>query len=188
MEIVIGVTGATGVIYAVRLLEILKSITNVNTHLILSDWAKENLKLETNYSIETIKSLADETYDYHNLGAKVSSGSFLTEGMIVLPCSMKTLSSISCGYSENLISRTADVMLKEGRKLIICPRETPLSSIHLENMLKLANIGVKIIPPMPAFYNNPKTLEDIINHHIMKVLDQFGIKLSEEKRWSGIAN
>jgi len=185
MEIVIGATGATGIIYAVRLLEALKEKKDVNTHLILSEWAKNNLEIETNYMLNYVESLATVVHDNKNLGAKTSSGSYITEGMIVVPCSMKTLSSIANGYSENLISRTADVTIKEGRKLVLCPRETPLSTIHLENMLKLSRIGVKIVPSMPAFYNQPQNLNDIINHYVMKILDQFGIIYDKASRWNG---
>ena len=132
-----------------------------------------------------LNNLANYVYDNKDLGAKISSGSFITDGMIILPCSMKTLSSIANGYDDNLISRTAGVMIKEGRKLVLSARETPLSPIHLENMLKLSRIGVRMVPPMPAFYNNPKTLDDIINHHIMKLLDQFNINYNKAKRWNG---
>jgi 4-hydroxy-3-polyprenylbenzoate decarboxylase len=185
MEIVVGVTGATGTIYAYNLLQALKARGKVNTHLIMSDWAKENLKIETNYSLEDIESLATVVYDNKNLGAKISSGSYITDGMIIVPCSMKTLSSIAQGYDDNLISRTAGVMLKEGRKLILSPRETPLSPIHIENMLKLSRIGVRIVPPMPAFYNQPQSIEDVINHHVMKIMDQLGVEYDKAKRWQG---
>ena len=185
MELVVGVTGATGTIYAVKLLEALKEVENVNTHLIMSEWAIKNLEIEPDYSLDYLKYLANAMYDSKDLGAKTSSGSFITDGMVILPCSMKTLSSVANGYDDNLISRTAGVMLKEGRKLILCPRETPLSAIHLENMLKLSRIGVKIMPPMPAFYNNPQTIEDIVNHHVMKILDQFGIQYDKARRWNG---
>ncbi|AFQ42916.1 UbiX family flavin prenyltransferase [Desulfosporosinus meridiei] len=185
MEIVVGVTGATGTIYAINLLKALQETGKVNVHLIMSDWAKENLKIETDYSLKDMESLAAEVYDNKNLGAKTSSGSFRTDGMVIVPCSMKTLSSIANGYDDNLITRTAGVMLKEGRKLILSPRETPLSAIHIENMLKLARTGVRIIPPMPAFYNHPQTIQDIINHHVMKILDQFGIDFEKAKRWQG---
>lgn len=185
MNIVIGVTGATGTIYAIKLLEALKDMKNINTHLIMSAWAIKNLEIETDYSLDYVESLATIVYDNQNLGASTSSGSFITDGMIILPCSMKTLSSIANGYDENLISRTANVMIKEGRKLILCPRETPLSAIHLENMLKLSRIGVRMIPPMPAFYNRPECIEDIINHMVMKVLDQFYIEYDKGKRWDG---
>lgn len=185
MEIVIGVTGATGTIYAVKLLEALKNIENVNTHLIMSEWAIKNLELETDYTLDYLESLVTFAYDNKNMGAKTSSGSFVTDGMVIVPCSMKTLSSIANGYDDNLISRTAGVMIKEGRKLVLCPRETPLSAIHLENMFKLSRIGVKMVPPMPAFYNNPQNIEDIVNHHVMKILDQFGMKYDKAKRWNG---
>ncbi|SHI09820.1 UbiX family flavin prenyltransferase [Desulfosporosinus lacus] len=185
MEIIVGVSGATGIVYAINLLRALKDRDNVNTHLIMSDWAKENLKIETNYSLEEVESLAAVVYDNKNLGAKTSSGSFITDGMVIVPCSMKTLSSIANGYDDNLISRTAGVMIKEGRKLILSPRETPLSAIHIENMLKLSRIGVRIVPPMPAFYNHPQSIEDMINHHVMKILDQLGINVDKAKRWQG---
>lgn len=185
MEIVIGVTGATGIIYAVRLLEVLKSKQNINSHLIMSEWAMKNLEIETNYTQDYIKSLATTVHDNQNLGASIASGSFMTNGMIVLPCSMKTLSSIANGYDNNLISRAANVIIKENRKLVLCPRETPLSAIHLENMLKLSRIGVQMVPPMPAFYNKPRNIEDIINHAVMKILDQFTIEHGEGRRWSG---
>lgn len=185
MEIIVGVTGATGTIYAMNLLRALKDTGKVNTHLIMSDWSKENLRIETDYSLEDMESLATVVYDNKNLGARTSSGSFITDGMVIVPCSMKTLSSIANGYDDNLISRTAGVMLKEGRKLILSPRETPLSAIHIENMLKLSMIGVRMVPPMPAFYNHPQSIEDIINHHVMKILDQLGIDYDKAKRWQG---
>ncbi|QNU66255.1 UbiX family flavin prenyltransferase [Ruminiclostridium herbifermentans] len=185
MKLIVGITGATGVIYAIRLLEALRRINNVKAYLIMSEWAKKNLEIETVYTYDYIESLADEVFDNGNLGSKVSSGSFITDGMIIVPCSMKSLSSIANGYCESLISRAADVVLKEGKKLVLCPRETPLNAIHLENMLKLSRLGVRIVPPMPAFYNRPETLEDIINHHVMKILDQFGIETYISKRWNG---
>ncbi len=185
MEIIVGISGATGIIYAINLLRALKDRDNVDTHLIMSDWAKENLKIETNYTLEEVESLATVVYDNKNLGAKTSSGSFITDGMVIVPCSMKTLSSIANGYDDNLISRTAGVMIKEGRKLILSPRETPLSAIHIENMLKLSRIGVRMVPPMPAFYNHPQSIEDMINHHVMKILDQLGINVDNAKRWQG---
>ncbi|HCJ57871.1 putative UbiX-like flavin prenyltransferase [bioreactor metagenome] len=186
MKIVIGITGATGTIYAVKLLEALKYMEHIDTHLIMSTWAIKNLEIETDYSLDYVKSLATIVHDNQNLGASISSGSFLTDGMIILPCSMKTLSSIANGYDDNLISRAANVMIKENRKLILCPRETPLSVIHLENMLKLSRLGVKMIPPMPAFYSKPESIEDIINHTVMKILDQFGVDYDKGKRWRGI--
>lgn len=183
MKIVVGITGATGTIYAVRLLEVLKSMKDIDTYLVMSKWAIKNLEIETDYSLEYVESLATLVYENDNLAAGISSGSFKTDGMVVLPCSMKTLSSIANGYDDNLISRASNVVIKEGRKLILCPRETPLSPIHLENMLKLSRIGVMIIPPMPAFYNKPESLEDIVNHMVMKILDQFDIDYDKGKRW-----
>lgn len=185
MEIVVGVTGATGTIYAMNLLRALKETGKVNTYLIMSDWAKENLRIETDYSLDDMEGLATVVYDNRNLGARTSSGSFVTDGMVIVPCSMKTLSSIANGFDDNLISRTAGVMLKEGRKLILSPRETPLSAIHIENMLKLSRLGVRMVPPMPAFYNHPQSIEDIIDHHVMKILDQFGLDYNKGKRWPG---
>lgn len=187
MELVVGISGASGTVYAVKLLEAVKTFEEVNTHVIISPWAKVNLETETMFTIEYLESLATCLYDSRNMGAKVSSGSFLTDGMVIVPCSMKSLGAIASGASDNLIARTADVMLKEGRKLVLCPRETPLNSIHLENMLKLSRLGVSIIPPMPAFYNNPQTIDDIVNHHVMKVLDQFGIHIRDGHRWIGSA-
>lgn len=188
MNLIVAITGASGVIYGVRMLEALKKIDNVNTYLIMSNWAIKNIEIETDYTFEYVKSLADKYLENDNLGECVASGSFKTNGMIILPCSMKTMSSISNGYSDGLIGRAADVVIKEGRKLIICPRETPLSTIHLENMLKLSRIGVKIMPPMPAFYSKPKSIDNIINHHIMKVLSMFDIEVFEELRWQGLQN
>ena len=183
MNLIIGVTGATGTVYAVRLLEYLKDIEEIKTHLIMSKWAINNLEVETDYSLDYVYSLADFVHNNDNLGACIASGSFITDGMIILPCSMKTLSSISNGFSNNLIDRAADVMIKEGRKLVISPRETPLSPIHLENMLKLSRIGVRIVPPMPGFYSNTKCLDYIIYHHVMKILDQFNININNDLRW-----
>ncbi|WP_312093458.1 UbiX family flavin prenyltransferase [Niallia sp.] len=188
MNIVIGISGATGTIYAVKLLEMLQPFKEIHSHVIISNWAKKNLEVETHYSLEYLESLATFLYDNRDMGAKVSSGSFLTNGMIIVPCSMKTLAAIANGYSDSLISRAADVMLKEGRKLVICPRETPLSTIHLENMLKLSKMGVAVVPPMPSFYNNPKNIDDVVNHQAMKILDQFGIHVKNDKRWTGLQN
>jgi 4-hydroxy-3-polyprenylbenzoate decarboxylase len=183
--LIIGVTGATGIIYAIRLLEVLKNFDYINTHVVMSKWAIANLEIETQYSLEYVKELSTEFYDNNNLAAKIASGSFITDGMIILPCSMKTVSSISNGYSDKLIGRAADVIIKERKKLAICPRETPLSTIHLENMLRLSKLGVRIIPAMPAFYSKPKVMDDIINHHVMKLLDQFNINIYDEMRWKG---
>lgn len=185
-KIVIGVTGASGTIYAIDLMKKLKSIENVETHVIFSAWAKKNLQLETNLSLADIKGLADYFYSDSDLGATIASGSFLTNGMVIVPASMKTVASIAVGIGDNLISRAADVTLKEQRKLIMVPRETPLNTIHLENMTKLSKMGVQIIPPIPAFYNNPKTIQDLVDHQTMKELDALGIENDLNGRWGGI--
>ena len=183
INIVVGITGASGAIYGIRLLEVLKGVPQVTTHLILSKYAVENIGLETNYSIEQVLGLANFTYDNDGLAARISSGSYITYATVIVPCSMKTLACISNGICDTLISRAADVALKESRKLIVCPRETPLNSIHLENMLKLSKLGVKIIPPMPAFYTKPRTIEDILNHQVMKICDCLGIANEIGHRW-----
>jgi 4-hydroxy-3-polyprenylbenzoate decarboxylase len=182
MRLIVGISGATGAIFGVRLLEALRS-ADVETHVVISEWAAQTLKLETEYSMDEVRRLASVVYDPGNQAAAISSGSFLTAGMIVAPCSMKTLSAIAHGYGEDLITRAADVVLKERRKLVLIARETPLSSIHLENMLKLSNLGVVIMPPMPAFYNRPKTLDDMVNHIVARALDQFGLHTDLTRRW-----
>ena len=181
MRLVIGITGSTGIIYGIKLLEALKS--KVQTHLIMSEWAIKCLSLETDYDIKYLRSLATEFSDDSNLASGVSSGTYKTDGMIIIPCSMKSLSSIANGYDENLVARAAGVTIKESRKLVLVVIEAPLSAIHLENMLKLARIGVIILPPMPGFYNKPKTINDIVNHTVGKCLDQFNIGHNLFKRW-----
>ncbi|HEX2926710.1 MAG TPA: UbiX family flavin prenyltransferase [Ruminiclostridium sp.] len=183
MNIVVGITGASGVVYGIRLLEVLIKEPHVTTHLVMSSYAIKNISLETGYKTEEVMKLANFVYQNDDLAARISSGSFITDAAIIVPCSMKTLGSVANGVCDTLISRTADVAIKEGRPLILCPRETPLSPIHLENMLKLARLGVKIIPPMPAFYNKPGTIEDILNHHVMKICDILGIKNEAARRW-----
>ncbi len=185
-KIVIGVTGASGTIYALDLMKKLQPIKNVETHVVLSAWAKKNLQLETDMSLSEVKALADYFYSDSDLGATIASGSFLTDGMIIVPASMKTVASIAVGIGDNLISRSADVTLKEQRKLIMVPRETPLNTIHLENMTKLSKMGVQMIPPIPAFYNQPKTIQDLVDHQTMKELDALGIENDISGRWEGI--
>ena len=164
------------------MLEALKKC-KVETHLIMSEWAKKCLVLETKYNLKYVKSLADSYSDDSNMAASVSSGTYKTDGMIVIPCSMKTLSSIANGYDETLVARSAGVTIKESRRLVLVARETPLSSINLENMLKLARIGVVILPPIPGFYNKPKTIDELVNHTVGKCLDQFNIEHRLFKRW-----
>ena len=182
MKIVIGITGSTGVIYGIRMLEVLKE-NNVETHLILSKWGEKCIGMETEYNVDGVKSLATKVFDESNMAASVSSGTYKIDGMIVIPCSMKTLSSIAVGYDETLISRVAGVTLKESRKLVLVTRETPLTAINLENMLKLARLGVVILPPMPGFYTNPKSIDEIVNHTVGKCLDQFDIEHDLYRRW-----
>lgn len=182
MKILVGITGASGAIYGIRILEALKEC-GVETHLIISKWAEKTIKVETSYTFDEIKSLASHYYSSDNQAALISSGSFITDGMIIAPCSMKSVASIRHGFSDNLISRAADVIIKEKRKLVIVPREAPLSTIHLENMLSLSQMGCTILPPMPAFYNKPETVDDIVNHTVARVLDQFDIDNQITKRW-----
>lgn len=181
-KIVVGFSGASGIIYGIRLLEILHSI-NIQTYLIISEWAKKNIEIETDKTLEYVKSLSSVNYDNFKLDASVSSGSFLHDGMVIVPCSMKSLSSIANGYDDTLISRAASVTLKESRKLIIVPRETPLSRIHLENMIRLQEAGAIILPAMPGFYHKPSTIDEIIDHLVGKILDQLKIEHDLFKRW-----
>jgi 4-hydroxy-3-polyprenylbenzoate decarboxylase len=185
MRLIVGITGATGTIFGVRLLQLLKD-TGIESHLVMSKWGARTLVHETPYTVDYVKGLATCTYPDTDQGAAISSGSFLTEGMIIAPCSMRTLAAIAHGQGENLVHRAADVILKERRKLVIMAREAPLNDIHLENMLKLSRMGVVIIPPVPAFYNHPQTLDDMINHIVMRALDQFGIHIDSAKRWDGL--
>jgi len=182
MQLIIGITGSTGVIYGIRTLEVLKAL-GVETHLIMSDWGQKCITMETDYTVQDVKSLAVEVSDEKNMAASISSGTHKTDGMIIIPCSMKTLSSIANGYDETLVARAAGVILKESRKLILVTRETPFSAIHLENMLKLARLGVIILPPIPGFYAKPTSIDDLVNHTVGKCLDQFDIDHNLYQRW-----
>lgn len=184
MRIIVAITGSSGVIYGIKMLEILQKL-KIEIHLIISEWGERNIRIETDKTVDYVKSLATKTYNNSNMAASVSSGSFQTDGMAIVPCSMKTLSSIANGYDDNLISRAAGVCIKESRKLVLVPRETPLSTIHLQNMIELAKIGVVILPAMPGFYHNPKSIDNLTDHISGKVLDQFGIKHNVYKRWGG---
>lgn len=182
-RLVIGISGASGVIYGVRLLEALKSLP-VETHLVMTRTAEVTLAHETNLKVAAVRKLADVAHGVDDLAAAVSSGSFRTLGMIVAPCSMRSLGEIAGGISTNLLTRAADVVLKERRKLVLLVRETPLHAIHLRNMATLADMGVIIAPPVPAFYNRPKTLDDVIDHTVGRVLDLFDLDTGKVKRWS----
>jgi 4-hydroxy-3-polyprenylbenzoate decarboxylase len=183
-KLIIGMTGSTGAIFGVRLLEALAD-SEVETHLVVSKWAQQTIEHETSTSLESLRALATESYSAGDMGARVSSGSFRTDGMVVVPCSMRSVAAIAHGNGDHLVHRAADVILKERRKLVLVARETPLSDIHLENLLKLSRMGVTILPPVPAFYNRPGTVDDIVNHIVMRILDQFGISMDLAKRWDG---
>lgn len=186
-RIVVAITGASGAILGIRLLEALGQC-GVERHLILSDWARRTIELETDYTPQQVLNLGDVVYPADDLAASVSSGSFQTDGMVIMPCSMKTLSAIANGFSYNLIARAADVALKERRPLVVVPRETPLSSIHLRNMLTLCEAGAMLVPPCVGFYTRPKSLEDVVNHLVGKVLDELRIPHELYRRWESPAN
>jgi 4-hydroxy-3-polyprenylbenzoate decarboxylase len=183
--VIVGMTGATGTIFGVRLLQVLQG-SGVETHLVMSKWAARTLIEETSHTVEQVQQLATRVYPLGDQGAAISSGSFLTLGMIVVPCSMRTLAAIAHGLGDNLIHRAADVILKERRRLVLAIREAPLSEIHLENMLKLSRMGVVISPPVPAFYNRPQTIDDIVNYSVARLLDQLDIHLDVRNRWAGM--
>ena len=184
MRLIVAITGASGTIFGVRMLEMLK-VLEVETHLVMSKWARSTLAHETSCALDQVERAASFVHHEDNQAAPISSGSFKTDGMIVAPCSMKTLASIRMGYGESLICRAADVTIKERRKLVLLTRESPFSEIHLENMLALARMGVVIFPPIPAFYNRPQTVDDVVNHVVGRVLDQFGLEMPGLSRWSG---
>ena len=182
MRLIVGITGSTGAIYGIRMLEILKKL-NVETHLIMSEWGAKCIEMETDYSIDYVKSLATSISDEKNMASSVSSGTHKVDGMIIAPCSMKTLSAVANGYDDTLVARAASVSIKESRKLILMVRETPFSAIHLENMLKLSKIGVVILPPVTEFYTKPKSIDEIVNHGVGKCLDQFDLEHNLYPRW-----
>lgn len=182
-RLVIGISGASGAILGIELLKILQQNTEYETHLVISRGAEETIPQETRYRLSEVMELADCIYNVKNIGASIASGTFKTEGMIVIPCSMKTAAGIACGYSDNLLLRAADVTMKERRKLVLVTRETPLSTIHLRNMLTLSELGAVIMPPMVSYYNKPANLEEMNRHILGKILDQFGIEIERYKRW-----
>ncbi len=184
-RLIVGITGATGAIYGVRLLDALKQ-AEVETHLVLSNWGARTIEHETGMTLPDLQERVAVVHGTGNMAATISSGSFHTDGMIIAPCSMRTVAAIAHGNGDHLVHRAADVILKERRRLVLVPRETPLSEVHLENLLKLARMGVAILPPMPAFYNAPKTLDDMVDHIVARVLDQFGIEASFARRWDGV--
>ncbi|WP_340618388.1 UbiX family flavin prenyltransferase [Xenorhabdus entomophaga] len=186
-KLIVGLTGASGAIYGVRLLQVLQSVEGIETHLVISQSARQTLSLETDYTLRDVQALADVVHDNRDIAASISSGSFKTLGMVILPCSIKTLSGIVHSYTDGLITRAADVVLKEGRKLVLGVRETPLHLGHLRLMTQAAEIGAVIMPPVPAFYHRPEHIQDIIDQTVNRVLDQFDIELPEDlfNRWQG---
>lgn len=187
LRIIVAITGATGAPLAVKVIKQLKDM-NVIVHLIVSKWGKATIKHECEITYQELCDMVDFVHSVNDLGAVISSGSFKTDGMIIVPCSMKTIASIRCGLADNLISRAADVVLKEHRKLIVVPRETPLSTIHLDNLLYLSKLGVIIIPPMPAFYNQPTTIDDLLTHISVRILDHFDLSHPAAMSWQGLNN
>jgi len=186
-RLIVGISGASGAIYGVRLLQVLRDVAEVETHLIMSQAARQTLSLETPFSLREVQALADVVHDARDIAASISSGSFQTAGMVILPCSIKTLSGIVHSYTDGLLTRAADVVLKERRPLVLCVRETPLHLGHLRLMTQAAEIGAVIMPPVPAFYHQPQTLDDVINQTVNRVLDQFDTTLPQElfTRWQG---
>jgi 4-hydroxy-3-polyprenylbenzoate decarboxylase len=183
-RLIVGITGASGIIYGVRLLERLRE-SEIETHLVMSQWAARTLVHETPYTVQQVQDLADERYAIGDVGSTIASGSFVTMGMIIAPCSMRTLGAIAHGVGDNLIHRAADVILKERRRLVLAVRESPLSEIHLQNMLALARMGVSICPPTPAFYTHPASIDELVSYSVVRLLDQLGIHLAGENRWDG---
>lgn len=184
-RLVVGITGASGSIYGIRLLEALQKTPGVETHLVLSSSGKRTLAEETDYSLRAVEALASVVYDDRDIGASPASGSFKTMGMVIAPCSIKTVSALATSFADTLIARAGDVTLKEGRPLVVVVRETPLHAGHLRQMLALAEIGGVILPPVPAFYNRPKTIDDLVNHTVGRVLDRLGIEHSLVPEWTG---
>ncbi|MCK2091193.1 UbiX family flavin prenyltransferase [Enterobacter hormaechei] len=186
-RLIVGISGASGAIYGVRLLQVLRDVAGVETHLVMSQAARQTLSLETDLFLRDVQALADVVHDARDIAASISSGSFKTAGMVILPCSIKTLSGIVNSYTDTLVTRAADVVLKERRPLVLCVRETPLHLGHLRLMTQAAELGAVIMPPVPAFYHRPQTLDDVINQTVNRVLDQFDIDLPKDlfTRWQG---
>ena len=186
MLLIVGITGASGVIYGIRLLEVLSTHKEVETHLIISEAGAEIIKHETDWELKKVRALADVCYDVGDIGSRLASGSFQRDGMVIAPCSMKTLSALANSYTDNLITRSADIALKERKRLVLLAREAPLHLGHLRNMVKLTEMGAVIFPPVPAFYHKPQTIQDLVDYTIGRVLDIFDIKHNLLPRWSGL--
>ncbi len=188
MRIIVGIAGASGVIYGIRLLEYLKAMPEIETHLVLTKTAKMNIGIETDWSVADVEALADQVYRNTDLGAAIASGSFRTDGMIVAACAIKTLSAIAHSYADDLIVRAADVVLKERKKLVVMPRETPLHAGHCALMEKVCTLGAIIAPPMPAMYIRPQSVDDLVDHSVGRVLDLFDLQAPDMQRWAGVKN
>ena len=186
MRLIVGISGSTGAIYGARLVQVLRDVAEVETHLVMSDAARLTIEYETEFSADQVVSWADRLYSNRDVGAAIASGTFITGGMVIAPCSMKTLSAVATSLNDNLLTRAADVCLKERRKLVLVPRETPLHLGHLRLMADVTQSGAVVLPPMAAFYHRPKTVLDVVDHTIGKILDQFGIEHALFERWSGL--
>lgn len=185
MRLIVGISGASGVVYGIRLLEALRTMPDLETHLIMSKGAKLNIAIETQWQVKEVEALADVVHSDQNLAATIASGSYPTDGMAIVPCSMKTLSGVVNSYADSLLVRAADVVLKEQRRLVLVPRETPLHLGHCRLLCDAAQMGAVLVPPMPAFYNDPQSVDDIINHTVGRLLDLFDIDTGLVKRWKG---
>jgi 4-hydroxy-3-polyprenylbenzoate decarboxylase len=187
MLLIIGISGSSGAIYGIRILEMLQAFDDVETHLVMSRYGRLNIELETDYTVKDVEALADVVHNDNNQGASIASGSFGVDGMIVAPCSMKTLSAIAHSYADSLLVRAADVCLKERKQLVLMPRETPLHTGHCKLLYEASQLGAIIAPPMPAFYSAPQSLEDLVNHSVARVLDLFSLDTGNTKRWQGVS-
>jgi flavin prenyltransferase len=187
MVLIIGITGATGVIYGIRLLEVLSSMKDIETHLVISAAGEETILYETGRDVKSIKKLVQYVYNNADVAARLASGSFRRDGMIIAPCTVKTMSALAYSYTDNLITRAGDVTLKERQKLVLLFRETPLHLGHLRNLERLTEMGAIVLPPVPAFYHRPRTIEDIVDYTVGKTLDVFGVKHDLYQRWNGLA-
>ncbi|MBQ14447.1 MAG: UbiX family flavin prenyltransferase [Gammaproteobacteria bacterium] len=186
MRLIIGMSGASGVIYGIRLLEVLQAVDDVETHLVMSDSARMNIAIETDTTASDVKALADHVHSNKDIAAKIASGSFQSDGMIIAPCSIKTLSAVANSYADSLMVRAADVILKERKRLVLVPRETPLHTGHCELLYKASQIGAIIAPPMPAHYIKPQSIDDLVDHHVGRILDLFDLDPGLVQRWQGI--
>lgn len=185
-KLIIGISGADGVCMGVRLLQLLQETDDIETHLVMTPSAERNLLIEGKITPDEVRALADYTYNSDDMAAAIASGSFMTDGMLIVPCSMKSLAALCCGYTDNLLQRAADVCLKENRKVVLIPREMPLGRVHLRNLVTANELGCTIVPPVLTFYNNPQSVEDHIDHILGKALMQFGITLPNFRSWKGV--